>query len=267
MPILGIDYEKCSNCATCVRACQRYLYEETDTDKIIYQDPNQVCISCGHCIARCPEDAVLYEDMGTSYTYDGVSYPETSVSYDYLYDLLRTLRSVRQYKKEKVPNKLLQKVFDAMQYAPTGRNMRSESFSILSDNEKIKTLSDAVKETFLTNPLNKDIYTKRFTNLSKEFHAPIFYDAPHVIFVTSQLDMRLADQNIANVITYGMLAARSLGLGTCWNGWTQGAMELDPKIMKIARIEGKRVGVFTIGYPDVKLYRTPPRYMKHVKGL
>jgi hypothetical protein len=44
-------------------------------------------------------------------------------------------------------------------------------------------------------------------------------------------------------------------------------MGLNPKLRELAGVRGERVGVFTLGYPDVKYYRTAPRIMKSVKGL
>ena len=79
--------------------------------------------------------------------------------------------------------------------------------------------------------------------------------------------MQLADHNIGIIITYGRLAAQSLGLGTCWNGWTQIASLESKKVLKLAGIRGKRMGAFTIGYPYITHMRCPPRSRKPVKGL
>jgi nitroreductase/NAD-dependent dihydropyrimidine dehydrogenase PreA subunit len=267
MPILGIDYNKCSYCRTCILTCPRCLFNENELDKIIFQDSKQICIKCGHCIARCPEDAVLFEGMGDSFTFEGVDKPEMIISNEPMFNFLKVHRSIRLYKKEKVPVSILRKVFEAMDYAPTGRNMRSETFAILSDQLKLITLSDAIIEELTKDPHLNALYGNRFSILKKEFQAPIFFDAPHVIFVYSSFISEIEDINIGNIITYGRLAAHSLGLGTCWNAWTSIAMGLNPKLMEIPRIQGKKVGVFTIGYPDVTFYRTPPRKFKSVKGL
>ncbi|MFX1524520.1 MAG: nitroreductase family protein [Promethearchaeota archaeon] len=267
MPILGIDYDLCSNCRTCIITCPRYLFNESEQDKIIFQDIDKKCIRCGHCIARCPEDAVIYEDMGESYTFEGFNNPETIISEEPMMNFLKAHRSIRLYKKEKVPASVLKKVFEAMGYAPTGRNMRSESFSILSDQDIIIALSEGIIEEFSKNPPLNALYGERFSNLQKLFKAPIFYDAPHVIFVASSFMSELEDMNIGNIITYGRLMAHSLGLGTCWNAWASIALGLNPSLKRLAKVRGNKIGVFTIGYPNVKFYRTPPRKLKLIKGL
>jgi len=267
MPINGIDYDKCSSCGNCITACPRRLFKDEEGDKISYGDPNSMCIRCGHCIARCPEDAVLFEGMGESIAFEGINNPEEIIAFEEMYKFFQAHRSIRRYKKQKVPNEVLQKVFNAMQCAPTGRNMRSESFAVISDKEQLKELSDAIQETLTNDKAWGWLYSERLANLAKEFENPVFYDAPHLIIVYSQLNYTIEIQNIANIITYGRLAAHSIGLGTCWNGWIQAGIELNPKIMKIARIRAKQIGAFTVGYPNYTLYRTPPRILKRVKGL
>jgi nitroreductase/NAD-dependent dihydropyrimidine dehydrogenase PreA subunit len=267
MPIIGIDYDKCANCGICSTICGRNFKEDKKQDKIVFEDPKGRCTLCGHCIAVCPEDAIIHKNMGQSVSFEGVDKPEALVSYDSLFKLLRAHRSIRHYKREKVPTDLLQKVCDAMQYAPTGRNMRSEYYSILSDEKQIKTLSDAVQKELLSNPGMRDMYEENFAISAKRYKSVIFHDAPHVVFVFSGLNVEIETSNIAILITYGRLAAQSLGLGTCWNGLTTQAMESNPKLKELVGVRGSKVGVFTIGYPDETYYRVPPRAFKTVKGL
>jgi nitroreductase/NAD-dependent dihydropyrimidine dehydrogenase PreA subunit len=267
MPIIGIDYDKCANCGICSTICARNFIEDKKQGKVVFEDPRRRCVLCGHCIAVCPEGAILHKDMGQCVSFEGVDKPETLVSYDSLFKLLRAHRSIRHYKKEKVPTDLLQKVCDAMQYAPTGANMRSEYYSILSDEKQIKALSDAVQKELLSNPGWRDMYEEGFTIAAKSYRSFIFHDAPHVVFVFSGLNMEIETSDIAILITYGRLAAQSLGLGTCWNGWTTQAMGFNPTLKELAGVRGSKVGVFTIGYPDETYYRVPPRAFKTVRGL
>jgi nitroreductase/NAD-dependent dihydropyrimidine dehydrogenase PreA subunit len=268
MPILGIDYERCVNCGACLTICPARLFGKSkEKDNVVFHDPRRMCISCGHCIAGCPEEAILHKNMGDSYALDGVERPEVIPTYDSLYNLFQVHRSIRRYKKEKVPPDVLHKVFDAMQYAPTGMNLRSERISILSDEAKIKALSDAVQKELLGSPQVRAIYGEVFRLLAREFKSPIFYDAPHVIFVSSNMGVAGESNTIGIIVTYGRLAAQTLGLGTCWNGWTQAAMQINPKIEDLAGIQGRKIGVFTIGHPDVTFYRTAPRIHKSIKTL
>ncbi|MFX1444902.1 MAG: nitroreductase family protein [Promethearchaeota archaeon] len=267
MPILGIDDDTCIKCLTCITTCARSLFKIINQEKIEFNDPQNRCILCGHCIARCPENAILYENMGQSFSYNEINNPEKILQYNDIFKFLLVHRSIRRYKKDKVSIELLQKVFDAMQYAPTASNMRSEHFSILSDKDKIKKLSDAVITELLKDPILNEKYGGRFKVLKSEFRSPIFFDSPHIIFVSSPVDTDIEANNIGIIVSYGRLAAHALGLGTCWNAWTQIAMASNPEIRKLAGIYYSKIGVFTIGYPDVIFYRTAPRTMKQIKGF
>ena len=269
MSIQGIDYEKCIQCRTCIEACSRTLFSDKDQNKVIFQDPQNFCSLCGHCIARCPEDAILYEDMGEASSFKGINNPEIIVPYNNMIKILQAHRSIRRFKEEKVPKEVLKKVFDAMQCAPTARNMRSETFTIISDDEQIVSLSDAVIEELMKIAGFRAMYGYRLTEAKKLFKSPLFFDAPHVIIISSRFDQESEANNIGVIITYGRLAAQSLGLGTCWNGITQTAMGLNPRLRRKFGIRGKRVGIFAIGYPasDLNFYRTAPRSRKTVVGL
>ena len=269
MPIIGIDYEKCINCGTCILACgapEAHYRRDEEQDKIIFEDSEYGCNQCGQCIAQCPEDAILY-DMGESFTFEHIENPEKIIPFDLFFKFLSANRSLRRYKKEKVPKEILNKVLLAMSRAPTGANMRSETFTVISDPQKIKELSDAVVEAFKSDPsLGADI-SEDMEKLGTLYESPVYYDAPHVIIVSSQLSMMMEGNNMGIIITYGRLAAQALGLGTCWNGWTQIALHFNPKIKKIAKTRGKAFAAFTIGYPDTEYHRIPPRPMNKVRFI
>lgn len=265
MTIIGINYNKCTNCGLCVIECPRRYSEDEEQDKIIFHDPSGSCILCGHCIAICPEEAVLYENMGDDpYVFDGIEDLSNYIPYEKMYNFLRANRSIRHYKNEKVPDDILQKVLRAMECAPTGANLRAEKFAILSKREQLKSLSDAIMEELLKNPATRSQFSESFKIKNKIYEYPMFHDAPHVIFVYSNGRTAFEHYNIGNIITYGRLAAQSLGLGTCYNGWTQIAFELNHKLTKLAGIKGKSWGVITLGYPDVNYLRCPPRSHKKV---
>ena len=266
MPIIGIDYEKCISCEICISACPSQVYSKSDKadNKIIF-DPEKKCILCGQCIAQCPEDAIIYENMGESFTFGEIGELSSLVPYENMFKFLAANRSIRRYKKDKVPIEILNKVIKAMEYAPTAANMRPENFTLISDSDLIKKMSDAIVEEFSKDPSLKEQFSKQLEYHAKEMRSPAYFDAPHVIIVSSPFNIIMGGFNIGNIITYGRLAAQSLGLGTCWNGWTHLAFHKNPKLKKLARIRGSLVTALIIGYADNKYYRVPPRSKKDVK--
>ncbi len=79
------------------------------------------------------------------------------------------------------------------------------------------------------------------------------------------LGFRAIDTGIA--LTYGMLTAESMGLGTCWIGNFYAAIARNRDILSILGIKGYVLGVFTLGFPAVKYQNTTPRPQLKIKGL
>ena len=270
IPIVGIDYEKCNGCGICLTACPLpgyFYYRDEETNKVLYDSHGKKCLTCGQCITQCPEDAIMYEDLGETFAFDGILYMKTYLPYEKAFNFLAAVRSTRRYKDQKVPKQDLEKVIRAMTYAPTGVNMRAETFTVISDRKTLSTLSDAIIEELKKDEMNWRMFRRQFSIINNIYKIPVYYDAPHVIFISSPLNIVMGGFNIGNIITYGRLAAQSLGLGTCWNGWTQIANDSSPKIRKMAKLKGPLLIAFTIGYPDVQFYRIPPRSEKKVKYL
>ncbi|MFX1311712.1 MAG: nitroreductase family protein [Promethearchaeota archaeon] len=271
MSIIGIDKDKCSNCKQCISVCGRGYFYENENEEIFFNDTLESCILCGHCIAICPEDAIKTKDLDDVDTFPGIDSPETIIDYDKMYKLLRSKRSIRRYKSKKVPQELIQKVFTAMRYAPSAGNARLWRYLILSNPEKIESLSnEIVKTNYQYMGFNS---VEQALESLKSRGRNLFFNAPHVIIlyyetvekIGTLIGFRGNDAGIA--ITYGMLAAESLGLGTCWIGALQGAIPMNREILNILGIKGYVLGAFTLGYPAVKYLRTTPRPPLKIKGL
>ena len=268
MSIIGVDYNKCDNCGLCIIECPRMFSKSKVDNKIIFNDPTGSCSHCGHCIAVCPQNAMLFEDFGEeSYVFQEINNITDYIPYEKLYNFLRANRSIRRYKKEQVPQDIIMKVIDAMEYAPTSANLRAERFAVLSNKEQLKSLSDAVKNELLKNPATRSMYEESFQINSERYEYQIYFDAPHVIIVYTSGNTPINHYNNAITVTYGRLAAQSLGLGTCYNGWTQIAFQNNRMLTKIAGVRGRCWGVFTLGYPNVEYHCCPPRKHRKIKFL
>ena len=253
MPIIGIDVEKCSNCKECIKECPTKNFSMEEKQEHIVFDGSR-CILCGHCIAVCPEDAIKYDNMkDTTFIFEGNKDPSELISYEALHNFLRAKRSIRQYKPNKVPKEIIGKVINSMRYAPTGANMHYFKCLIISDDVKKNLLTGSIIDA-----LESRDTRELFQSMRKEGLDPIFYNAPHVLIFYSKnpWDTR----NVSIAMTYGMLSAHSLGLGSCWIGFAHGILQDHPEIkQKFTGIETYVLGVMTLGYPAVKYFRAPPR--------
>lgn len=262
MPILGIDYEKCNNCDDCMQC--KYIKRDAEQNKVIFDDPQNLCDSCGRCISRCRVDAILYEDFEEMPTFEGVQVPSTLISYEMLHKFMISKRSIRGYESKKIPRNIMEKVLKTMKYAATGANIRTLRCTIISDEKKIKKLSGAVMDTLIS--ANTPGYSEALKRAKEMGSDRIFYNAPHVVIIHSNNPNDSTNAIIA--ITSAMLSAQSLGLGSCWIGLARGVLSSSKDIREnIAGVKGKIWGVFIIGYPAQKYYRIPARPDIKTKGL
>ena len=262
MPILGIDYEKCNNCKICLNACMRCFRLDSEQDKIIFE--KNLCDSCGRCVCRCPADAILYENIGELMTFEGVQDPSKLIPYEAMHNFLSSKRSIRGFKNKKIPRNVMEKVLNSMKYAPTAANIRELRCTIISDDDKIKELSNAVMDAIIAS--NNAGYSENLKKAKELGIDSIFYKAPHVMIIHSDNPSDTMNSTIG--LTYAMVSAQSLGLGSCWIGLAHGVLTSNKEIREeIAGIRGNVWGVIIIGYPTQKYYRVPPRPDIKTKGL
>ncbi|MHA1932226.1 MAG: nitroreductase family protein, partial [Promethearchaeota archaeon] len=167
---------------------------------------SEKCSNCKQCISECP-----------TRNFKGTHDPSTSISYEAMNKLFRAKRSIRQYKNEKVPEESIKKVINSMRYAPTGANMRNLKCLILSKKENINQLTDSI-----INVLESPDTRALFKSSREKGYDPIFYNAPHVLIIYSKNPYDTRNSTIA--MTYGMLSAQILGLGSCWFAHAHGIL-------------------------------------------
>ncbi len=289
MRILGIDDEKCIKCLECVKECPMRLYKKPETKvgenrKVFFADPLNACNECGHCVSLCPTGAIQYENDEKTFEFEEAQDPSTIVDFDTMLKVLRSRRSIRQYKKQAVPKEEIEAVLNAIRYAPSASNAQSWEFIVLTDPEKIETLRKCVVNMMLLmrkllryvkilKPLiPKGVRDKAldpstlamledFLEGVKNGEDQVFYNAPVVIITYASEYGSMAGNDAGIAFTYGMLAAQARGLGTCWIGFAQEALRRFKKNRKRFDIpKHKNVnGVLILGYPAVKFRRVPPR--------
>lgn len=161
-------------------------------------------------------------------------------------------RSVRSYQARQVPADLVKTIIEAGNEAPSAMNSQPWRFVVIQEESTRQTLLrvakpaaqklfDALREM---NPERFEMIIQRFSELED----PIYYSAPVIIFVIGA--GRYANQSCPLACENMMLAAHSLGLGSCWVGLGALAAE-DPEIKKILELgdEDTVFGPILIGYP------------------
>ena len=295
LKILGINYERCIKCEKCISSCSPRLFsvEKKEMEKkIIFHDPYRFCFRCGHCLAVCPTEAINYEGSEPTYEFKEAEDPSELLSYEELLKLTRARRSIRVYKDKSVPKEIIEKVLEVMKYAPSASNRQNQRFLVITDKEKISWLSDEVSNLmklskrllplkyiiapFISPSLRRRLKSPRtkknlenFFERQKSGEDRIFFEAPVVVILSAPPYSKMTGPDAGISITHGMFAAQSLGLGTCWIGFAQEYLTRFKKIRrKIGIPKNHNVyGVFTLGYPDIKFVRAPPRRERKIDWI
>lgn len=155
-------------------------------------------------------------------------------------------RSVKKYLDKPVPRELVEEICKAGTYAPTGMNRQSPLIIAVTNRELRDRLSD----------MNSDILTSRNIKSSTPRGADPFYGAPVVLVVLAKKEIGTYVYDGSLVMENLMLAAHSLGLGSCWIHRAKEEFESEEgkQILRDLGIEGEYEGIghCIVGYaaPD-----------------
>lgn len=120
-------------------------------------------------------------------------------------------RSVRVYSDEQIKQEDLELILKAGSYAPSGCNMQPWHFTVVQNKEIINILNIESKKE-----LSK---LEQFRDFGNNEKYNIFYDAPTIIIVSGE-KAAVAQEISCDAATENMmLAAESLGIGSCWIGF------------------------------------------------
>lgn len=151
-----------------------------------------------------------------------------------LSEVILSRRAIRKYKTDPIPEEKLQKLYGALQAAPTANNSQPFGFIFVKDAEKRRQIcAQACHQDFIA-------------------QAPVLVVA--VCSNGAAFDAAIAMDHMS-------LAATAEGLGTCWVGWYE--KDVVKKLLGIPH--GKDIAILMpVGYPD----ETPaPRPRKPVEEL
>lgn len=182
-----------------------------------------------------------------------------------IFQAIRERRSVRKFQQKKVPRRLVEQVIEAGNLAPSVDNLQPWRFVVVEEEsvkEKLRNTAipkwrNIIENLSVSEPERFQIFGK-FMDLDD----PVYYSAPVIIFVIgpSGVNCALACENM-------MLAAHSLGLGSCYVGWGTLALE-EPELTQLFGLEEKErvYGPILLGFPE-KIPEAPEKKKACVKWL
>ncbi|RLF04653.1 MAG: nitroreductase family protein [Thermoprotei archaeon] len=144
-------------------------------------------------------------------------------------EAIKTRRSIRRFKKDKVPPSLIREILDAGRWAPSARNSQPWKFIVIVDEELKRKVAEATTAgKFLAN-------------------APIGI----AVAVNPKLTRHPVEDG-ANATMNILLAAHALGLGACWIGSYGSVYEEEVKQLLDIPRDWILLSIIALGYPDEK---------------
>jgi nitroreductase len=132
-------------------------------------------------------------------------------------DCIQKRRSTRRFKNEQITQEQLTALLDAAVWAPSGTNNQSWLFTAIQKPDVLSRLNELVCEAF-ANWESDDNYPGKIAAkeraAKKGYH--FFYQAPTLILATNQPHYENAMADCACAVQNILLAATSLGLGSCY---------------------------------------------------
>ena len=293
----SIDPDSCIGCGLCIEVCPAKTISMKDGKVLV---TGTYSMGCGHCEAVCPVNAIQVEALEHPFSLsfspaDDRWLPHGEYDTTQLIRLMRSRRSCRNYMDREIDPKLLEDLVKIGTTAPSGTNSQLWSFTILSNRREVVILGEYSARFFdkLNRMAQKSwlrLFSKYFggDTLGKYYRRyyetvrdglllwkqegqdTLFHGATAAILVGGKKrasspmeDGLLASQNI-------MLAAHSLGLGSCMIGFAVEAIKRDKSIRKVLEIPDDEsiFAVIALGYPAEKYAKGAhrkkiiPRYPK-----
>ncbi|MEW6584267.1 MAG: nitroreductase family protein [Nitrospirota bacterium] len=277
---IEIDRNLCNGCGLCVTVCP------TGTISLIEEKAavsGEESIFCGHCEAVCPREAIRVHEIDKemsrykTFSTEKLWLPPGKFDTSLLVQLMASRRSCRHFTDRPVERALLEDLVKIGITAPSGTNSQSWTFTILPQRKAVQTFAERIAPFFerLNATAEKTLlrmflkligkgeldayyrgYYRKVKEAIEEWHGsgkdPLFHGSTAAILVGSKPgascpaeDALLATQNI-------LLAAHSIGLGSCLIGYAVAALKRDSSIQQSIGIPSEEEihAVIALGYPD-----------------
>jgi len=126
--------------------------------------------------------------------------------------IMKSRRSIRQYGPEQVKEKDLNVILEAGTYAPSGSNVQSWHITAVQNRAIFDRMTKVIKEA--AKGADNEVAKRILAN--PDFRA--FHNAPTAILVSGDAKEPYSPANCAACMENMVIAAESLGYGSCWMG-------------------------------------------------
>lgn len=264
MSLFSVDSSKCKKDHICAAVCPLGNIEIKDGAPAPARDAEELCVSCGHCVAACPAGALSHRAMKPEQC--TLIKPDLSVNAEQADQFLRGRRSIRAYRSDPVDRIALERIIGIASAGPSGHNTQPVEWLIIHDTSEVKRLTGLVIDWMRFMIQQKPEFAKMIlldhvVDKWEKGYDAVCRSAPHVVLTYAHKDNGMAPSACTIALAYLELAAQANGLGACWAGYFDLGARYWPPMQKELGLPADNVsyGAMMIGYPKYKYYRIPVR--------
>ncbi|MDF2568117.1 MAG: nitroreductase [Oscillospiraceae bacterium] len=183
-------------------------------------------------------------------------------------DTIKTIlnrRSIRKFKQEQIRDEELNAILEAGMYAPSGGNCQYTNLTVIQNRRILDELKAIVQNEFSKMEITDGMYKSIVSAIkaAKKGGYDYDYNAPTFIIVSNKREHRNAMADSCAAIENILLAAASIGLGTCWINQLRWLSD-NENVIKFLETIGidstqKVCGCISVGYPDQPNPKAAPR--------
>lgn len=266
MNILNVDKTSCKGDGRCVEICPLHILKMNDKKRVpeFVDGGGDACINCGHCVAFCPPASLSLSSMDVKKCakLDHSKLPTA----EQVELLLKGRRSIRIYKEEPLKVEMIEQLIDIARYAPSGINRQPVNWAVVEGKEEVSKLSGLVikwMEHLLANkvPMAESFGFHNHVAAWKRGEDWICRGAPVIIIAYGLKDDPMVPQSCTIAATYLELAAFGLGLGACWAGYVNMAINMSDEARKFVGLSSRATvgAAMMVGHSKYKYSRIPLR--------
>lgn len=173
-------------------------------------------------------------------------------------EFIKSRRSTRKFKTDKVPEQLLSQVIEAGRYAPSGGNSQSTHFIVVENKDVLVELANLAQQEFAKMEIDENTYKSlvHSINASKNGNYVFHYNCPALIITANKKDYGNNIADCACALENMMLMANALDLGSVWINqlrWLNENPIMIEKMKSLGMGEDERVyGALAVGYADTE---------------
>jgi nitroreductase/NAD-dependent dihydropyrimidine dehydrogenase PreA subunit len=265
-----INKDKCIKCGKCINTCSGMVLEFGKDGYPYMKDFERFgwrgCWRCEHCLAVCPEGAILILGKKPE---DSMPLPPKEMG-TYMEQLITTRRSCRRFLDKNVDDKIITSMLAAMSAAPTGGNAQGVEYTVIDDKERVhkiwekaySVMESKAKRHEYTHSFS-DFYYSKMKQSEKTVRKDdlLFCGAPHLFIAHEKSEGKWAEDAKVNcniATAYFELLCNAHGLGTAIMSYPAEVLnELAPEAREMLGIpKNHYLGlIIGFGYPEIEYAR------------